>query len=95
MSMDNIIFEVMNGMAIGRSNSHAKITQAPNPEPTLIEEWWVPQGQAVKVSGNIVLIHPSDMLDLRYPNRHPRYTLGHAEVRREQRKQKHRRKHGI
>lgn len=93
--MGDMIFDVLNGMAIGNPRAQAKITQAPNPEPTLIEEWWVPQGAAYKVKGNIVLIHPSDMLDLLHPNRHPRYTLGHAEVRREQRKQKHRRKHGI
>lgn len=93
--MSDMIFEVLNGMAIGDPNAQAKITQAPNPRLNIIEEWWVPQGAVYKCDGNYLLIHPSDMLDLRYPNRHPRYTLGHAEVRREQRKQKHRRKHVI
>lgn len=86
MNMNNVVFDVMNAMAIGNPNAQAKITQIPDPEPSLVEDWSIEPGWVYKLDGRVILIHPSDMLTLRYPNMHPHYTLGHAEARRDKRK---------
>lgn len=52
--------------------------------------WHVPRGQMLVVGG-LKILHPSDMLSLFFPNRHPYHTIGHREARRDRRKYGNRR----
>lgn len=85
--------QTMMGMAARRPQAQALVTGITDSinAVSVIENWYVPEGQVIKMKGQII-VHPSTWLDMRYPNRHPYYTLGHAEARRDKRKQNKKRK---
>lgn len=74
---------------LGLNDLFAAMRSMTRPKPDVIEEWWVPKGSVFQVNtalGPVWVVHPSTWLDIKYPNRHPCYTLGHAEMRRDKRK---------